>query len=73
MYRVTWTDEPMDDFAAYTGRRFDEVSRRFDRLDGDIHRLRAEMNTRFGTLQRMMLQGSVGVIVALIGLIATQL
>jgi hypothetical protein len=42
--------------------RFTEIDRRFERVD-----------ERFGAMQRLLLQSSVLVIVALIGLIATQL
>jgi len=78
--RETWTDQRLDDFAAHTDRRFDQVDRRFDQVDREIHELRSEMNARFETmetrfdgLQRTMFQSSVLVVVALIGLIATQL
>jgi hypothetical protein len=84
MDRMAWTDERMDDFAAHTYRRFDGVDRRFDsierrmedgfkKVNDDIGGLRAEMNARFDGLQRTLLQLGGGVIVALIGLIATQL
>jgi hypothetical protein len=87
MYRMAWTDERMDDFAKHTGQRFDavdqrfeQVDRRFDRVDADMRALRSEMKAgfdkidkRFEAMQRLMLQSSVLVIVALIGLIATQL
>jgi hypothetical protein len=71
--RKSWADGRLDDFASHTDRRFDEVNRRFDRVDEDIHHLRTDINARFDALQRTMLQTSGGVIIALIGLIATQL
>jgi hypothetical protein len=43
------------------------------RLDADLRGIRGEMNARFDALQRTMLQLGGGAIVALIGLIATQL
>lgn len=78
--RESWTDQRLDDFAAHNDRRFDAV-------DAEIRDLRAEMNARFEkidarfekldarfeALQRTMFQSSILVIVALIGLIATQL
>jgi hypothetical protein len=64
--RETWTDQRLDDFRA-------EVNRRFDNVDREVHGLRSEMNARFDALQRTLFQGSVLVVVALIGLIATQL
>jgi len=45
----------------------------FNRVDEDIRGLRGEMNQRFDALNRTLLQIGGGVIVALIGLIATQL
>lgn len=60
--REAWTDARLDDL----GERMD---RGFDRVDVDLRAL----NGRFDALQRTMLQVGGGVIVALIGLIATQL
>jgi hypothetical protein len=42
-------------------------------LRGEVSDLRGEMNARFDSLQRAMLQVGGGIVVALIGLIATQL
>jgi hypothetical protein len=75
-----WTNERLEE-------RFDATGRCFDRVDADIRELRSEMNTRFDrvgadmqaiaeridALQRTMLQLGGGAIVALLGLIATQL
>jgi hypothetical protein len=60
--RKAWTDERLDDL----GGRMD---RGFDRVDADLRAL----NGRFDALQRTMVQVGGGVIVASIGLIATQL
>jgi hypothetical protein len=64
--RESWTDERMDDFR-------DEVSRRFDKVDTELHRV----NDRLGGLHRTMLQIAGGTIATLIaglaGIIATQL
>jgi hypothetical protein len=64
--RESWTDERLDDLS----HRVDEG---FRRVDADIRDLRADMNSRFDALQRTLLQLGGGLIVALMGLIATQL
>ena len=64
--RETWTDERLDDL---NGR----VSDGFRRVDEDIRGLRGEMNARFDALQRTTIQFGGALIVALIGLIGTQL
>lgn len=60
--RRGWTDERLDEL----NNRVDEG---FKRVDADLRAL----NARFDGLQRTMLQVGGGVIVALVGLIATQL
>jgi hypothetical protein len=69
MYRMTWTDERMDEFARHNDQRFDAVDRRFDSIDRRLDRL----DDRFATLQMTLLVFSGAIIAALIGLIATQL
>jgi hypothetical protein len=82
--RNSWTDDRLDGFSKETYRRFDEVDRHigeverhmeqgFARVDGEFRALRSEMNTRFDSLQRTMMQLGSGAILALIGLIATQI
>jgi hypothetical protein len=58
----SWTDARLYDFAKH-------VDQRFDAVDASLR----EINARFEGLQKLMFQASVLVIVALIGLIATQL
>jgi hypothetical protein len=71
--REAWTDERLDDLQQSMGLGF-------RRVDSDIRDLRSEMNARFDrvdarfdALQRALLQVGGGIVVALIGLIATQL
>jgi hypothetical protein len=47
MERSVWTDERLND-------RFDEIGRRFDRVDNEIADLRAEMRDGFGQLRAEM-------------------
>jgi len=75
-----WNNARLDDLngrVSDLGRRMDEG---FARADANLRGLRGEMNSRFehvearfDALNRTMLQLGGGVIVALIGLIATQL
>jgi hypothetical protein len=78
--RATWTDSRLDDFAAHTDRRFDELERRmengFDRVDGDIRELRGELGSLHRTIIQFgaaMLAAFVGLVAAVLGLVATQL
>jgi hypothetical protein len=41
MERTRWSDERVDDLVKSVDRRFDEVGRRFDRVEGDIKDLRS--------------------------------
>jgi hypothetical protein len=74
MYRMTWTDERMDDFAAHTDRRFDAVDRRFDEVNGRLDRLERRVEDGFERIEdrfhglhqmfhRTMLQVGAGLIV----------
>ncbi len=71
--REAWTDERLDDL----NNRVDDLARRmdagFDRVHDELRDLRSEMNSRFDSLQRTMIQFGGLLIAALIGLIATQL
>jgi hypothetical protein len=68
-----WSDERLDDL----NHRVDDLSHRmeegFRRVDTNIRGLQAEINGRFDSLRRTMIQTSAVMIAALIGLIATQL
>jgi len=71
--RDSWTDERLDDFAVHTDRRFDSLERR---MEAGF----SEMNARFDSLQRVLIQGVlvlsgafIAGFAAVIGLIATQL
>jgi hypothetical protein len=60
--RESWTDERLDDFR-------DHVDKRFEIVDTNIRELRAEMNARFNSLERTLLQLGGGLAIALIGLV----
>ena len=60
--RESWTDARLDDFVVH-------VDKRFDAVDAELK----AQSARFDALNRTLLQVGGGVIVALIGLIATQL
>jgi hypothetical protein len=60
--RSTWTDSRLDDLA-------DKVEAGFGRIDADIRGLRGEI----GALQRTIIQVGGGLIVAVVGVIVTQL
>ena len=67
--REAWTDARLDDLNTRVDRLGERMDRGFDRVDLELRAL----NGRFDGLQRTMLQIGGGVIVALVGLIATQL
>jgi hypothetical protein len=80
MYRVSWTDERLDDFRSDVNRRFDEVDRRFDEVYRRFDKVEAELhrvNDRLDGLHRTLLQMAGATIATLIagfaGIIATQL
>lgn len=62
------------------GRRLDEVGRRLDKVEGEVkelgHRMEARfdaMSMQFASLQRSLLRFSGALVVALLGVIVTQL
>lgn len=69
MYRMTWIDERMDDFAKNVDQRFDAVDKRFDSIDQRLDRL----DDRFAALQRTLVLFCGTIIAALIAVTATQL
>lgn len=85
--RVNWTDDRLDNLSSRMDERFDhvderfeqvnqrfeQVDQRFDRVEADIREIRTEMKAGFEGLHRTLLQVGGGIIVALIGVIATQL
>ena len=64
--RSTWTDSRLDDFANHTDQRFDAIERR---MDEGFREIRGEI----GALHRVILQVGGGLMVAVVGVIATQL
>jgi hypothetical protein len=60
--RQSWTDDRLDDLT----HRMDDG---FNRIDADMRAVRTEI----GALQRTMIQLGSGVIVAILGLVVTQL
>ncbi|HWM62961.1 MAG TPA: hypothetical protein VNP96_03130 [Solirubrobacterales bacterium] len=83
LMRESWTDARLDDFAKHTDQRFDAVDmrfdavdRRFDAVDKRFDQVEAELralNGRFDALNRTLLQVGGGIVVALIGVILTQI
>lgn len=64
-----WSDTRLDERFDSIDRRFDAVDRRFDRVDQEIREVRGEI----GALQRTIIQVGGGLIVAVVGVIVTQL
>jgi hypothetical protein len=58
--RESWTDRRLDEFAADTNRRFDEVDKRFDEIDRRFDKVDQrldEADRRFETMERCMREG----------------
>lgn len=57
MYRMreSWTDERLDDFRDDVNRRFDEVYKRFDNVDAELHRI----NDRLDSMRKMLVYAVV--------------
>jgi hypothetical protein len=52
MAREAWTDERLDDFKENVNQRFDEVDKRFDRVEDSITGFRREINFRFDAIDK---------------------
>ncbi len=66
LMRESWTDARLDDLN-------EKVDRGFERLDGRIDRLESRMDEKFDALYRLIMRIGGGIIIALVGVIATQL
>jgi hypothetical protein len=71
--RQSWTDDRMDDLSRRMDERFRHVDQRFDQLEAQIIGMRTEMNMRFDSIYRTMIQFGGVMVAALVGLLATQL
>ena len=64
-----WSDTRLDERFDSIDKRFDAVDRRFDQVDLGLRAVRSEI----GALQRTIIQVGGGLIVAVVGVIVTQL
>jgi hypothetical protein len=71
--RDSWTDERLDDLNekvdkgfADVGERFKEVDKRFDKLEDRFEGLQKDMNHRFETVHKLIFQGLLGIVGAMI-------
>jgi len=78
--RQSWTDERLDEFRESVNRQFASVDKRFDETNRRMDAGFTQLNERLDGLHRVLLQtmvafgvGLLGLIAALIGVIATQL
>lgn len=69
LMRETWTDARLDDLNEKIDRGFERLDGRMGRLEGRMDRLEAKIDA----LYRLIMRGGAGIIVALVGVIATQL
>jgi hypothetical protein len=67
----SWTDERLEERFDRIDHRFDQVDRRFEQIHVDFRELRGEMNSRFDSLQRLIIQMLGTLIVGFVGVIAT--
>lgn len=68
MAREAWTDERLDDFREEVNRRFDQVDKRLDRIEGDIKELRQTMVHGFFVLVGINATSTLTVIGLMVGL-----
>ncbi len=64
--RESWTDARLDDFRAEVNRRFDDVDRRFEKVEDEIGGLRSEMKSGFEAVNRTMVHGVIALSAAYI-------
>jgi len=65
--------EQVDERFDQVDKRFQQVDERFERFDTKLETLRSELNGRFDSLQRTLIQFNGLLIAAVLGLLATQL
>ena len=70
--RQSWTDDRLDDFRSETQRRFDKVEAEISGLRSETKAGFESLNARFDSLQRVMLQFSGVLLVAVIGFMISQ-
>jgi hypothetical protein len=68
MAREAWTDKRLDDFRADVDRRFDEMDRRLDRIEGDIKELRQSMIHGFFVLVGFNASSTLTLVGLIVGL-----
>ena len=73
MGRSMWTDERLNERFDAIDRRFDAIDRRFDNLEHRMESGFARIDARLDAMQHTMMRLGSGAIIALLGLIATQL
>jgi hypothetical protein len=72
-HNVDRLEQKVDERFAWADHRFDEVDRRLSRVEETLETRLGSLEDRFAAYQRAMLQMSVLVIAALMGIIATQI
>ena len=71
--RQSWTDDRLDDLSRHMDQRFDNVDGEIATLRTETQESNRELRAEFNALNRTLLQVGGGVVVALIGLLVTQL
>lgn len=74
--REKWTDERLDDMNGRMGEGFDRLDKDVREVRSEVGELRAEMNTRFEAMHRLIVQVGGGLfgtmVVGFLGLVLTQ-
>ncbi len=73
LMRENWTDARLDDLNEKVDRGFERLDVRMDRLESRMDRLESRMDEKFDALNRLIMRVGAGIIIALVGVIATQL